>query len=228
MNTDEPLSRFWVLESEFAQKIVSIVARDLATCESALDGKEEFSNTSRELVQLLGQGLIPKAWIKYPIPAAYSAAQFIDDLQKRLEQNSRIIESQKTDAPIWLGGIFQLETFLMITRNASSIELGASLESLVLTCRPSAHGVSGFQLDNIKIQGALLKDGQLVISESVRLAEFQQCALQWTQPNDKKGDVQVPLYLNTDRTFAVCQFIFSSNCSFTNSDALKSAVALFV
>ena len=149
-----------------------------------------------------------------------SVSEWIPDFARRLAQLDNLSEKDNlTDVDVWLGGLFFPEAYITATRQAVAHRKKWSLETLHLRLDiervndPNAFIIDGMpspctylKLANLFVglvlEGASWVDDQLVLNqgESVRLNPSQ---VRWVQVDDVNLNatfVNLPVYLNNDRS----------------------------
>lgn len=160
--------------------------------------------------------MIPKKWRRFNI-ANITAAEWIDDFKKRIDQLQRL--SSSTDfgkkGGLWFAGLLFPEAFMTATRQSVAQDNKWSLEELELKFEvdPSeeaiANNTQGFIVDGLSIEGASYskEDQRIKLSESLH-SFLPRANLKWVNKvkqaeEDKDMDteqIQIPVYLNKQRT----------------------------
>ncbi len=156
------------------------------------------------------------------MPRGTSVSAFVTNLVERLAQLEKLSSTQ-SNSGVWLGHLFQPEAYVTASRQTIAHQKGWSLEQLVLSVEiEEADGLESFKVEGkrcvpvregwlltitpgLKLEGASwiknrlsLNDGQTVSLSTSQLTWRKQ------EENDKvrakKSMVNLPLYLNSDRS----------------------------
>jgi len=131
-----------------------------------------------------------------------SVSEWIPNLARRLAQLDYISGLDNlNNIEVWLGGLFYPEAYITATRQAVAHRKKWSLETLHLQLDlEKVNDPEAFIIDGLVLEGASWAIDELELNqgESVRLGPSQ---IRWVQSNEaSKGSVNLPVYLNSDRS----------------------------
>jgi len=152
----------------------------------------------------LTKGTIPDHWRRYKVKKTMSVSEWIPDFARRLAQLDSLTEVDNlANVEVWLGGLFFPEAYITATRQAVAHRKKWSLETLHLQLDlERVNDPNAFIIDGLVLEGASWVDDQLVLNqgESARLNPSQ---VRWVQTDDVNSHanfVNLPVYLNNDRS----------------------------
>ncbi|KAK4688349.1 dynein cytoplasmic 1 heavy chain, partial [Tremellales sp. Uapishka_1] len=200
-----PLARFFAREAETGRKLLSRIRKDLSDLDDVCNGNVKQTNELRALMSDLNKGTVPSHWQKFKMPRGTDVAQYISNLCRRLVQLETIaVTANEVGKGIWLGGLFQPEAYITATRQTIAHQKGWSLEQLVLSVEiEEIDGPEAFIIEGLRLEGASWSNGHLILNDgqSTVLSPSQ---LSWrkrdTVPEKKVNEVNLPVYLNGDRS----------------------------
>jgi len=132
-NVKNPLFRCFEREISIASKLVNKIHADFRELKEISLGNVKQTNYTRELINNLTKGVIPKAWSRYPLPESTSFNTWLVDFAQRIKQLSELRQENRfTCLNVWLGGLFNPEAFITATRQAAAQANMWSLENLEL------------------------------------------------------------------------------------------------
>jgi dynein heavy chain 1 len=156
-------------------------------------GKGVISNWQKEILSCLGRGEVPPQWLYKS--SRLSPIAFISNMVGRYEQLLKISKSGYSN-PVWIGGLFDPEAYLTATRQLAAVELGISLERLVLSATLTANK-GPFIVSGLEIQGACWKNEILHLDDDILYSPLPHVSLEWSiQPNSK---AKIPVYSNSNK-----------------------------
>jgi dynein heavy chain 1 len=133
-NIKNPLFRCFEREISIASKLLSKIHADFKELKEICLGNTKQTNYTREIINNLGKGVIPKAWLKYSIPDSTTFNIWLVDFAQRIKQLADLRQTNKFSClTVWVGGLFNPEAFITATRQAAAQANSWSLENLVLT-----------------------------------------------------------------------------------------------
>lgn len=204
----DPLFRFFERENQIGRKLLRVIREDLESLQKVCVGELKQTNHLRQLMSWLNKGLIPDHWKRYKVPKSVSLNAWLTDLKIRLEQVESVAqETSFEQVEISIGSLFTPEAYVTATRQATAQKYKWSLEELVLDVDigdikqqqlPSlAYRVRGLKMEGGKWNGT---EVCLTSEPSIKLPKT---AIRWIK-KDQKQDiehvVELPVYLNSDRT----------------------------
>ncbi|KAG6866267.1 hypothetical protein C0991_006854 [Blastosporella zonata] len=202
----EPLHRLFSREGAIGRKLLEQVRKDLADVVKVCQGELKQTNHLRTLMSSLTKGTIPTHWRRYKVHKAMAVSAWIADLSRRLAQLDGIasMEGSLHNVEVWLGGLFFPEAYITATRQAVAHRKKWSLETLSLRLDiERVNDPGAFIVDGLALEGAAWASDRLMLNdgETVRLGASQ---IRWVQTEegdqDQKGFVNLPVYLNNDRS----------------------------
>ncbi|KAJ2828525.1 dynein heavy chain, partial [Coemansia erecta] len=223
-----PLFRVIERENTVAQQLLSLVQHDLNELTQVCRGSRKQTNHLRELLSDFNAGVVPQAWKrKYTVPDGCALSRWVADFTQRLEQirvlSDRVMDASDNDVvvdvvqrtEIWLGGLLFPEAFITATRQSVAKQLGCSLEELRISVVPgnysggshaSLPSSSMFMVSGLKLEGAQWFGSLLALNDG-SAERLDVCYLQWSKHSDedKLEGVNVPVYLNADRSLLLFQ-----------------------
>lgn len=226
----DPLSRFCKNEYEIARDLLKKISGDLMSIKDIQEGKSTALQT-RSLISILSQGKIPAEWQRYTISKSTTPFKFISNFSQRVQQTFEMANSKDLKTcSVWIGGLFDAESYLTATRQMTAQESNLPLEHLVLQFNlespPSKSNEStrtGFKIRGLKIQGA---NSKMELVESVGLEALEEVSIYWTT-EPKLQEINIPVYLNEDRTNVLFSCgVASKHGKHANGDIMKRAVAI--
>ncbi|KAJ2808001.1 dynein heavy chain [Coemansia guatemalensis] len=126
-------------------------------------------------------------------------------LVERIAQTPDVAEElQRSDAPIWLGGLLAPEAFITATRQAVAKQLACSLEELQLNL-VLHHAEGAFAVSGLRIEGAAWSAANPLVLNDGSHESLPTCFLTWSLGASLPSDTAavdlalVPVYLNRDR-----------------------------
>ena len=171
--------------------------------------------------------MIPAHWKRYKVNPTISLTQWISNFVNRIQQLTRIVESNNFKDSICLGLLFFPDGFLTATRQFVSHQTKISLEELKLQLFIDYQDslsdeieTHGFKLQGLIVQGGCLKESRLELNEGGDYLP-NRTILRWIQTNKPKKDnqqeelddekpllllnqeersVELPIYLDSSRT----------------------------
>jgi dynein heavy chain 1 len=246
--SQDPLYRLFAREGSIGRKLLDQVRKDLADVVKVCQGELKQTNHLRILLNDLPKGTIPNHWRRYKVSKSVGVSGWVANFAKRLEQLDTIAQLDSlSNIEVWLGGLFFPEAFITATRQAVAHRKKWSLETLNLCLDiervndPSAFIVDGtalfrsspppmnprfdilipFIFVGLALEGASWATDQLVLNdgETVRLNPSQ---IRWVQTDEsaKEGVVNLPVYLNGDRS----DVLFTVNLPFDCNAGLLVAM----
>lgn len=127
-----PLARFFEREVSLASKLLPTIRHDLENLVQVCTGDLKQTNDLRALLSDLTKGTVPVGWRRYRCRSLPVAA-WIGDFSKRVAQLESIVHrSDLAQAPVSLGLLFQPQSYITATRQATAHATGSSLEQLSL------------------------------------------------------------------------------------------------
>ncbi|KAI0793334.1 dynein heavy chain [Abortiporus biennis] len=203
-DNQDPLYRLFAREGNIGAKLLSQVRKDLADVVSVCDGELKQTNHLRTLMSSLTKGTIPNHWRRYKVHKAMGVTEWIADLSRRLGQLSNIASlGNLNNIEVWLGGLFFPEAYITATRQAVAHRKRWSLETLHLQLDiERVNDPGAFIVDGLVLEGASWSEDKLTLNngETVRLNPSQ---IRWVQAEEavaKGSTVNLPVYLNNDRS----------------------------
>ena len=137
---------------------------------------------------------------------------------------------------LWLGGLLQPEACVTAMRQLVAQENGWALDKVRLTLRPPTaeerercevleREKTWFLVHGMILEGAELRDGELVPSEEIR-CPLDEVVFEWSCREHGENELAIPMYLNDSRSDLIC--VVEVQCTKTLPKAMWSerAVAL--
>lgn len=215
-DVNDPLFRFFEREVTLGQKLLGVVRKDLADLIGVCNGEIKQTNHLRNLMSEINKAMIPGHWRRYKVNPAMSLTQWVSNFTSRIQQLSRIAQSNNFVESIYLGLLFFPDGFLTATRQFVSHKTKISLEELKLSLHLDYEDSlateiqeNGFQLEGLVIQGGCLRSSKLEVNEGSDFTPSR-IILRWTKGEVKsEADepelprrklVELPIYLDSSRT----------------------------
>jgi dynein heavy chain 1 len=133
-NIKNPLFRCLEREINIASKLLSKIHADFKDLKEICLGNVKQTNYTREIINHLNKGIIPKAWLRYSLPDSVTFNIWLVDFAQRIKQLADIRQHNRFSClTLWMGGLFNAEAFVTATRQAAAQANGWSLENLELT-----------------------------------------------------------------------------------------------
>ncbi|KAJ7071380.1 dynein heavy chain protein 1 [Mycena amicta] len=202
-DNEDPLHRLFSREGSIGRKLLGQVQKDLKDVIKVCQGELKQTNHLRTLMSCLTKGTIPDHWRRYKVPKAMAVSGWIADFARRLAQLDHIASlDNHNNVEVWLGGLFFPEAYITATRQAVAHRKKWSLETLHLRLDiERVNDPGAFIIDGLTLEGASWAIDKLVLNdgEVVRLNPSQ---VRWVQTDDtsSSGAVNLPVYLNSDRS----------------------------
>ncbi|KAI7942887.1 hypothetical protein MJO29_012731 [Puccinia striiformis f. sp. tritici] len=235
---NDPLFRFFEREIALGQKLLTIIRKDLIELIAVCNGEIKQTNHLRSLIGEITKAMIPAHWKRYKVNPTISLTQWISNFVNRIQQLTRIVESNNFKDSICLGLLFFPDGFLTATRQFVSHQTKISLEELKLQLFIDYQDslsdeieTHGFKLQGLIVQGGCLKESRLELNEGGDYLP-NRTILRWIQTNKPKKDnqqeelddekpllllnqeersVELPIYLDSSRTHLLFSAIVPSN-----------------
>eukprot|EP00049_Salpingoeca_infusionum_P026814 m.28080 g.28080 ORF g.28080 m.28080 type:complete len:4577 (+) comp9012_c0_seq1:144-13874(+) len=236
----DPLFRFFDREAGIGKKLLESVRKDLGNVIKCCEGELKQTNFLRDLMKVLLQGGVPKAWLRYKVPDGLNVAQWIVDFSLRIKQLNDVVTHISSSKPIpdinvWLGGLFVPEAFITATRQSVAQRNEWPLEALVLelNVRSSLSDIpadmsNSFRVTNVRIEGATCKQHSFSLVDDANTMH-PLSILKWTFNESGASKfskvVNVPLYLNAARSNIICTIDFEPQGA-TPSEFYRRGVAM--
>jgi len=222
-----PIFRFLERECRVLSALLQTVRQDLSLVLEVCAGERKSTNHLKAVAQCLHADAVPPHWKKYIVPDSMTAAEWLSDFARRVDQLKRLsASSDQGRSGIWFAGLLGPEAFLIAAQQATAQQHSWSLEELELKLDldPSQEEIekaveerSGFVLHGLAIESAEFDQVERRIKLSSKLASaLPTIILRWvcTDSADAKGQpteegsggeqVSLPLYLTRSRKNLVC------------------------
>ncbi|MGH0183385.1 UNVERIFIED_CONTAM: hypothetical protein FKN15_012033, partial [Acipenser sinensis] len=181
--------------------------------------------SNAEKVLLTTQGILPRSWSRYTVPASMTVIQWVTDFSDRIKQLQQISQAAASGGAkelknihVCLGGLFVPEAYITATRQYVAQANSWSLEELCLevnvtTSQNTVLDACSFGIKaltellhfstspGLKLQGATCSNNKLSLSNSIS-TELPLTQLHWlkqTSTEKKANAVTLPVYLNFTR-----------------------------
>lgn len=228
----DPLFRFFERENQIARKLLHIIKEDLLSLQKVCIGELKQTNHLRQLMNWLNKGLIPDHWKRYKVPRNASLNSWLADLKLRLEQVEALAQETSFDqVEIAIGSLFTPEAYVTATRQATAQRYKWSLEELVLDVDIGdiKQDVTGYRIRGLKMEGGQWDNNEICLT-SEPSSKLPKTAIRWIRKDQRKevkNIVELPVYLNSDRTDLL--FTISVPANAEEKDRIpQRAVALII
>jgi len=221
-NIKDPLFRFFDREVKLGAAILRTVRADLRELQEICSGEKRQTNHHREVAVELLRGVIPRSWLQYKVSGDMTAALWVADFARRVQQLERVVglvsSGTLKSSTFWLGGLFTPEAFITATRQCVAQANSWSLEDLKLDVYIGDGGEGGgsepvsmddfsFGIEGLKMHGAASRRNEVYIEErDVIVSELSTVRLRWINKSDEKQNraaeqavITLPVYLNANR-----------------------------
>ncbi|TMS21226.1 Cytoplasmic dynein 1 heavy chain 1 [Larimichthys crocea] len=155
------------------------------------------------------QGILPRSWCRYTVPAAMTVIQWVADFSERIKQLQQISQGAASGGAkelknihVCLGSLFVPEAYITATRQYVAQANSWSLEELCLevnvtTAQGATLDACSFGIKGLKLQGATCANNKLSLSTSIS-TELPLTQLRWIKQSsaEKRHMVTLPVYLN--------------------------------
>jgi dynein heavy chain 1 len=129
----DPLFRFLERECGVLSALLRTVRQDLQLVLEVCRGERKSTNHVKAVAQTLHADAVPAHWARYTVPASMTAAEWLSDFARRVEQLQHLSASaDQGRSGLWFGGLQSPEAFLIATRQATAQQHSWSLEELEL------------------------------------------------------------------------------------------------
>lgn len=129
-----PLFRFLERECLVLSNLLSTVRRDFGLVLEVCRGERKSTNAIKTISSAIHTDIVPFDWKKsYIVPATYTAAEWLNDFKKRVDQMEKLVE--KSDfgrSGLWFGGLLYPEAYLIAAQQSTAQLNNWSLEELEL------------------------------------------------------------------------------------------------
>jgi dynein heavy chain 1 len=210
-----PLFRFLEREVTVLSNLLNTVRKALTDVQEFATGRAAPVQETKRIAQSVMLNEIPKFWRKYVVPDTVSLSNWIKDLKSRIEQLARLSSTNDWQRKgLNLGELLFPEAFITATRQYVANQNQVSMDELQLrvSFADSAEvDDNSFLIDNIWIEGVnWTRQGiELTNEMSTHLSKlrftWQKCAPIDVKRLDK-GEMFVPLYLNSTRRNLILSF----------------------
>lgn len=229
----DPLFRFLERECSVLSDLLQTVRQDLQLVLEVCQGERKSTNHLKAVAQSLHADAVPVHWKKYTVPASMTAAEWLSDFARRVEQLKRLAASpDQGRSGLWFAGLLSPEAFLIATRQATAQLHSWSLEELELRLdlEPSSEEMqeavserSGFVVHGLAAESAEYDPKQRRLQVSSKLStSLPTIILRWVRAeaagargqSSAEGSggsgetasdfVSLPLYLTRARRNLVC------------------------
>ncbi|KAI7869607.1 dynein heavy chain [Mucor mucedo] len=201
----DPLFRFFERENQIARKLLRIIKEDLISLQKVCVGELKQTNHLRQLMNWLNKGLIPDHWKRYKVPRSASLNSWLADLKLRLDQVEALSQETSFDqVEIAIGSLFTPEAYVTATRQATAQRYKWSLEELVLDVDIGEikQDAAGYRIRGLKMEGGQWDNNEICLT-SEPSSKLPKTAIRWIRKDQRKevkNIVELPVYLNSDRT----------------------------
>lgn len=201
----DPLFRFFERENQIARKLLRIIKEDLNSLQKVCVGELKQTNHLRQLMNWLNKGLIPDHWKRYKVPRSASLNTWLADLKLRLDQVEALSQETSFDqVEIAIGSLFTPEAYVTATRQATAQRYKWSLEELVLDVDIGEikQDAAGYRIRGLKMEGGQWENNEICLT-SEPSSKLPKTAIRWIRKDQRKevkNIVELPVYLNSDRT----------------------------
>lgn len=128
-----PLFRFLDRECSVLSGLLQAVRRDFQLVLEVCKGERKSTNHIKALATSLHADVVPRHWKKYVVPDTMTAAEWLVDFKRRVDQLQRLASSKDQGrSGIWFGGLLVPEAYLIATQQATAQQHQWSLEELEL------------------------------------------------------------------------------------------------
>jgi len=200
----DPLHRLFSREGTIGRKLLAQVKKDLKDVTLVCRGELKQTNHLRTLLSALTKGTIPTHWRRYKVKKSMAVSEWISDLARRLAQLNAIAELDNlNNVEVWLGHLFFPEAYVTATRQAVAHRKKWSLETLHLRLDiEKVDDPGAFMIDGLALEGASWATDKLILNdgEAVRLNPSQIRWVQTPASSEESKLVNLPVYLNNDRS----------------------------
>jgi dynein heavy chain 1 len=129
----DPLFRFLERECGVLSGLLLTVRSDLELVLEVCRGERKSTNHLKAVAQSLHTDAVPTHWKKYVVPETMTAAEWLGDFARRVDQLKALsASSDQGRSGLWFGGLLSPEAFLIATRQAAAQMHSWSLEELEL------------------------------------------------------------------------------------------------
>jgi dynein heavy chain 1 len=173
---------------------------------------------------------VPGEWVKYKTPREITVEQWIADFGKRLAQIEDISNSDfdgDSLKDVWLGGLFMPEAFITASRQTIAQKNSWSLEELELSMDFVGGGADEFCVSGMRVEGAEMVGGKLAVSAATSW-KMGGTVISWSKKSGGREMIDVPVYLNSDRTDVLFVASIAKSTVGISEDALVQRAIAFI
>lgn len=210
-----PLFRFLEREVTVLSNLLKTVRRTLNDVSDFATGRSAPLQETKKIAANVMSNEIPKFWRKYIVPDTVTLSNWIKDLKSRIDQVYALsVTSDWQRKGLNLGELLYPEAFFTATRQYVANANGISMDELQLkVCFSDTPEVdnNSFLVNNIWIEGISWNKEGLELTNDMS-THLQKLKFTWSKctPIDvkrlDKGEMFVPLYLNSTRRNLILSF----------------------
>lgn len=231
-----PLFRFLEREITSSSNLLNTVRKQLTSVKEMCDGTALPLQDTKNLAEQILQNVVPKFWKKYNVPTNLGFSEWIKDFKNRISQLqplSNLKDWQRKG--INLGEFLYPEAFLTATRQFVAQKNQLSMDELemqVSFTKEKMVDEDSFLVNNLWIEGVKWSEkGFELVDEMVQQLKGLQFKWVKCKPQDSKnlnkGELFVPLYLNSQRQNLIMPIKFQiGSSSLTETQLYQRGIAL--